>query len=349
MKFWNQLIIYCFLSIFLFTCQSKVPSPLFIDSNYHGSADPEIIWNEAEQQWYIYYTARRPALENTWLRTPIGVITSKDLINWSFKGYCKFDGEGGSKDEDETFWAPAIIAHQDKLHMFVTYKPDTTTTLGPWGGPGAIIHYEAPLTDPIDGWKKVGNMHSDSLITIDASVYQTGSEFHVWYKGKVKGNKKNELFHLTSKDLYNWESQGFSKSDVFNAQVTGSGFEEAPYIFQWQDQYWLITDPHKGLFVYQSTDGENWNFQGSILKEGGTRKFDSTMARHCSVAVIEDRAFIFYHVEPWRQYEADPKLGKKIPTYEQPLENRRCVLQMAELEWVDGKIVCDRNKSVFLK
>ena len=51
--------------------QNIVPSPLFIDPNYQGSCDPEIVWNENDQQWYIYYTARRPMLENTWLQTPI--------------------------------------------------------------------------------------------------------------------------------------------------------------------------------------------------------------------------------------------------------------------------------------
>lgn len=61
--------------------QNESPAPLFVDPNYQGSCDPEIVWNELEQQWYIYYTARRPMLENTWLQTPIGVAVSKDMIN----------------------------------------------------------------------------------------------------------------------------------------------------------------------------------------------------------------------------------------------------------------------------
>ena len=81
-----------------------VSAPLFIDPNYRGSCDPEIVWNEVEQLWYIYYTARRPMLKNTWLRTPIGVIASKDMVNWEFKGYCMFDGVGGEKDAPSTYW-----------------------------------------------------------------------------------------------------------------------------------------------------------------------------------------------------------------------------------------------------
>lgn len=323
------------------------PSPLFTDPNYHGSCDPEIIWNSYENQWYIYYTSRRPEQNNTWLKTPIGVIASEDLVHWNFKGYCTFDGIGGKKDADATFWAPAIIVHKNKLHMFVTYKPDTIPEKGAWGGPGKIVHYETDLEDPVNGWTKVSDMHNDSINTIDATVYKKNSLFHVWFKGKRKGAKKNELYHLTSHDLYEWKERGFTKSDVFNPDVTGSDFEEAPYIFNWKDRFWLITDPHQGLFVYSSEDGEDWDFQGTILKEGGIRKLDNNRARHCSVAIVNNRAFIIYHVEPWRQYDQE-RGSNRIPIYKQPLKNRRSVLQMAELKLVNGRLSCDRNATVDL-
>ncbi|WP_299556384.1 family 43 glycosylhydrolase [Seonamhaeicola sp.] len=329
--------------------ENAIPAPLFIDPNYHGSCDPEIVWNEHEELWYIYYTSRRSMLENTWLQTPIGVATSKDMINWEFKGYCKFNGAGGKKDATSTYWAPAIISAHDTLHMFVTWKPDTVPEKGAWGGQGWIIHYKTPLTNPINGWQKVGALHSDNLNTIDATVYKNNDGFHVWFKGKELSAKKNELYHLSTNDFTTWQKLGFSKSDVFNAEATGSNFEEAPYIFQWKNKYWLITDPHDGFFVYSSEDSENWKFQGTILKEGGTRNLDSSMARHCSVAVKDDRAFIFYHVEPWRRYDLEKaKGGTKQRIFEQPLENRKSVLQMAELEVVDGKLVCNRNETIIL-
>ncbi|MCG8582869.1 MAG: family 43 glycosylhydrolase [Bacteroidales bacterium] len=317
------------------------PAPLFIDPAYHGSCDPEIVKNESDGQYYIYYTSRRSTIQDNFVATPIGVISSPDLMNWSFKGYCKFDGVGGSKDANATFWAPAIISHQDTLHMFVTWKPDIDAVKNPWGGsPGRIVHYKAPESDPVNGWKKVEVMHDTTMNTIDAAVYQKDDLFHVWFKGKKKGQKKNELYHRVSKDMKHWEDRGFSKSDVFNQSVTGSGFEEAPYMFTWKGKDWLITDPHKGLFVYSSDDGEHWNFQGTILEQGGERKLDNTMARHCSVVVKNNRAFIFYHVEPWRDY-AGEKTG--MPIFKQPVKNRQSVLQMAELEVIDGKLVCKRD------
>ena len=332
------------------TIQQYVPAPIFVDPNYHGSCDPEIVWNEYDQLWYIYYTARRPMLENTWLQTPIGVAASKNLVNWEFKGYCKFDGVGGEKDANSTFWAPAIISVNDTLHMFVTWKPDTVPAKGAWGGQGWIVHYKTPLSNPVNGWQKAGVLHDDNLNTIDATVYKNGELYHVWFKGKELSATKNELYHLTTSNFKKWANDGFSKSDVFNAEVTGSDFEEAPYIFQWKGKFWLITDPHNGFFVYSSNDAENWKFQGTILKEGGTRYLDNSMARHCSVAVIDDRAFIVYHVEPWRRYDLEKKKGKdKIPIFKQSLKNRESVLQIAELKIKNGKISCNRNEPVEMR
>ena len=329
-----------FLTTLLASAQRNIPNPLYIDTNYHGSCDPEVVWNEAAQSWYIYYTSRRSTLQNNFLCTPIGVIKSKDLVNWEFEGYCKFDGKGGKKDLKETFWAPAIISHKDTLHMFVTWKPDTITTHGPWGGSGKIVHYKTPANDPVNGWIKVKDMHDATFSALDATAYLKDDIYHVWYKAKKIGERKNKLMHKTSENLVAWKDNGFSKSDVFNQQATGHSFEEAPYVFAWKGNYWLITDPHKGLIVYKSEDAINWEFQNVILEKGGTRKLDNSMARHASVAVIEDRAFIFYHVEPWRIYE------KEIPIYEQPLKNRQSVLQMAELEIQNGELVCNRDKII---
>lgn len=330
------------------TQSDTVPSPLFVDPHYRGSCDPEVVWNKFDQHWYIYYTARRPVVQNTWLRTPIGVIRSQDLAHWQFLGYCHFDGKGGNRDAEATFWAPAITVHKDSLHMFVTYKPDTLPIKGAWGGPGQIVHYQTALTDPVKGWERVGVIHDLSLNTIDATVFRIGEKYKVWFKGKKKGARKNELYQLETSDFQHWEAKGFTKSDVFNPAITGSGFEEAPYVFAWKDRYWLITDPHHGLFVYSGSNGNEWEFQGTILKEKGSRSLDGSRARHCSVAIKDDRAFIFYHVEPWRRYDLEERQEGRVPIFEQPLENRRSVLQMAEFKLEAGKITCDRNAVIKL-
>lgn len=316
--------------------QKQAPAPLFIDPNYHGSCDPEIIFNSADSYWYIYYTSRRSLIEQNFVATPIGVIRSKDFMKWEFVNYCSFDGVGGKKDMPSTFWAPAIIEKDGLLHMFVTWKPDTTMENGAWGGPAKIVHYQCDLANPVDGWKKVADMHGSELDALDATVFETNGVFHLWFKGKKTGENRNKLYHLTSPDLFIWSDGGTANGDVFKQEITKERFEEAPYVFYWKENYWLLTDTHQGMLVYKSKNGENWKYQNKIMKEGSSRNLDNNAARHCCVAVLGERAYIFYHVEPWRDYEG-------IRIFNQPIENRRAVLQMAELVMgEDGLISSER-------
>ncbi len=317
------------------------PAPLFVDPHYQGSCDPEIIWNQHEEEWWIFYTARRALHDETFVATPLGVAASKDLIQWEFKGYCSFDGIPGEKDNHETFWAPAICREGDTYHMFVTWKMDTDTTRGQWGGPGYVIQYSAPASDLLNGWKRVQKISKLEERALDATVWKDGETWKLWYKGRKDGGPKASLIAMQSEDLLNWKIDNSDTGEVFNETATGYGFEEAPFFFEWKGKKWLITDPHEGLIVYESDDARSWKMNNVILKEGGSREQDGSMARHCSVLVEEGRAFVFYHVEPWRDYGTPP--------YIQPRENRRAAIQIAELELADGKVVCDRDKDLILK
>jgi hypothetical protein len=148
----------------------SITKPLFADPNYNGSCDPEIIWNPAKQEWFIYYTARRATRATaTYVGTPLGVITSPDLVNWTFRDYCSFDGKKGEPDNDDTHWAPGIILAGDRLHMYATYKGSAKP---PWGGDGVIRHYVAPVDDPIDGWKLLEVPKFNQPDPIDVSFLQ---------------------------------------------------------------------------------------------------------------------------------------------------------------------------------
>lgn len=144
-----------------------VAKPFFADPYYNGSCDPEIVWNEVENQWFIYYTARRATRRAaTYVGTALGVISSPNLLHWTFRGYCSFDGKQGQPDNDDTHWAPGVIVHGDSLHMFATYKDNAEP---PWGGSGEIRHYVAPLSDPIHGWKLIGVPNFNQPDPIDVS------------------------------------------------------------------------------------------------------------------------------------------------------------------------------------
>ncbi|MEM7473527.1 MAG: sulfatase-like hydrolase/transferase [Planctomycetota bacterium] len=316
------------------TLLGDVTSPLFADPHYNGSCDPEVVWNENEKEWFVYYTARRATRKNaTYVGTPIGVISSPDLASWRFRGYCSFDGTKGKPDNANTHWAPGIIVRDGQLHMFATYKDSAEA---PWGGDGVIRHYVAPLDDPVDGWRLVGVPELNQPDPIDVSLIQVADEFRAYYRvGKGGG-----IQWATSTDLEHWENQGKCLGDV-NSDQRGFGYQEAPYVFQFQNKFWMLTDPHNGLAVFHSSDGVTWRRQRRILKEEGTGKADTTLARHPSVAIVGERAFIFYHTEPNRPYPSPPA-EQRTP------HQKISFLQMAELKIQDGQLTCDRDAQIDL-
>ena len=96
----------------------SVPAPIYMDNNYHGPADPEVVWNPVTKEYMIFYTGRRPFLDqSSYVGTPVGVAVSKDMIHWKHAGYCSFDGVGGEPDSEITYWAPGVIIEGDTAHM----------------------------------------------------------------------------------------------------------------------------------------------------------------------------------------------------------------------------------------
>ena len=312
----------------------RVPKPLFADPNYHGSCDPEVVWNAGAREWWVFYTARRATRESaSYVGTPIGVIASKDLRAWRFLGYAGFDGRRSQPDMPVTFWAPGIIRDGDRYHMFVTYKP---TAAPPWGGDGEIRHYVAPASDLLHGWKLAAPPDFPQSDPIDATLIKVGDTFRAYYRvGQGAGIQLS-----TSPDLAHRRHLGKLTGDV-NAPAAQRGFDyqEAPYVFRFAGAFWLLTDPHQGLAVYRSADGLDWKLQGRILEAPGTGAQDATPARHPSAAVIGGRAFLFYHTEPNRPYPTPPPEKRTVA-------QKISFLQLAELTVRDGWLVCDRDATV---
>ena len=318
------------------------PKPLFTDPTYNGSCDPEIVWNEHEQEWWMFYTGRRPAVQNgIYSGCALGVATSKDWINWDFKGYCKVDGIGGMADSPDTYWAPGIIKVDSIYHMFVTFKKGNP---GLWGGsPTILYHLTAPANDLLNGWKTQGGLNTfpDG---IDAGMFLKQDTFYMYHRDidhETKGSGRTTKY-MTSTNLKKWDYKGWAKGDINNKVVNGSHYHEAQYVFYWKNKYWLLTDPTgKNITVFESDDCINWTFNGHILDIPGEEETDAYHGRHPSVAVIDGRAFIFYHVEP---YTVSRKENKKKKIFK--AKDYYAYLQIAELELIDGKLVCDRNKAV---
>ena len=74
---WGWILVW--VSIFPLKAQEACPVPLYTDPVYKGAADPEVIWNEYEEEWWMFYTSRRAVCEGAPLPAlAIGVAVSKD-------------------------------------------------------------------------------------------------------------------------------------------------------------------------------------------------------------------------------------------------------------------------------
>lgn len=298
--------------------------PLFRDPIFDGAADPTVIWNDAEQKWFMFYTNRRANMKNAsgvaWVHgTKIGVAESSDNGNtWTYKGVCNIlYGE-----DDYSHWAPEVIAYEGVYHMYLTIVPGTFSD---WKHPRYIAHF---TSQNLMDWEFQSKLTLATDKCIDACVFRLpNGDWRMYYNNEKDGKS---MYYADSKDLYNWVDSG--------NKVVGDKGGEGPDVFEWQDSYWMIVDNWSGLGVYKSDDLVHWNRQEqNILKAPGTGEDDQVIGGHPGIVVNNDRAFIFYFTHPGRTPE-----NKGVDTY----GTRRSSIQVAELELVDGEITCNRNKPV---
>ncbi|HRG24509.1 MAG TPA: family 43 glycosylhydrolase [Chitinophagaceae bacterium] len=314
--------------------QKAAPKPLYDDPVYHGAADPVIVYNKSVKKWWMFYTNRRASITDStvaWVHgTRIGIAESKDGRVWKYVDTANINYR---PDPGYTHWAPDIIEENGSWHMYLTYVPGTFTD---WNHPRVIVHLHS--TDLIN-WSTPSTSSTSSapstlqLINqkvIDASVYKVNdSLYRLWYNNEKDGKS---IWYAESKDLYHWTDKGKA--------IAARG--EGPKVFYWQDQYFMIVDAWKGMEVYSSTDLLKWTKQKDrILEAPGKGKDDQAIGGHCEVIVNDGRAFVYYFTHPGRR--------KDKPAAKGSFDDKRSVIQVAELEYKDGQIVCDRDKPLRLK
>ncbi|MEI7910327.1 MAG: hypothetical protein WCK77_11875 [Verrucomicrobiota bacterium] len=303
---------------------ANVPAPLFRDPVFDGAADPSVLWNGTEQAWYIFYTQRR-ANQNlpgvSWYYgTKIGIAKSTDAgRTWNYIG----TAEGLSRGlAAESFWAPHVFEDNGTFHLFVAFVPKIASD--GFSGKGQILHYTG--RDPVH-WKFSDTVDVGWDDVIDPCLVKLRDGR--WLMAFREDRPQARTAMVTSLDLQHWTRL---------EDVTGDRPHEAPVVLYWKDKFWLFIDEWRGIGVYQSDDGIRYTRNGLILDQPGKREDDHYLGSHPGVALVGDRALIFYHCHTGRT------IGDASGQSVESLEYKRSSLQVAELELRDGIIVCDRDK-----
>ena len=312
-------------------CHSKqkkqADKPLFRDPVYDGATDPTVIYNKAEKKWFMFYTSRRANANilggTEWVHgTRIGIAESNDGgASWSYRDTCNIQYH---MDKYYTYWAPEVIEYEDIYHMYLTYVPGIFSD---WDHERYIVHLTSKnLLD----WKFESKLDLSSDRCIDACVFRLpDGNWRLFYNNE---KDKKSIYYADSPDLYRWTDSG--------KKVIGDEKGEGPKVFYWKDKYWMVVDNWHGLGVYSSDDMEYWIRQSeNILEVPGKGKDDQDMGRHCDVVVSNGRAFIFYFTHPGM---AQSNLTKSL------YEKRRSSIQVAELEYLNGEIIGNRDKPVYI-
>lgn len=323
--------------IFIFACplltnaqNSKsykiAAKPLFRDPVYDGAADPTIIWNNNEKKWFMFYTNRRANAKGlngvTWVHgTRIGIAESSDGgATWKYRDTCDIQ----YRLTDYTHWAPEVVENKGLYHMYLSYVPGVFTD---WNHPRWIIHL---TSKNLIKWKFESKLKLSSDRCIDACVFRLPDNTWRMYYNNEKDGKS--IYYADSPDLYKWTDSG--------KKVVGDRAGEGPNVFRWKGKNWMAVDNWNGIGIYSSDDFIKWTRQDkNILQIPGTGKDDQVMGGHPDIVVNGERAYIFYFTHPGR---SDNNKGKD------EYEKRRSSIQVAELEYVDGQIICNRDKPVMI-
>lgn len=308
------------------SANTPAPKPVYADPIYDGAADPVVIWNKQKKRWYMLYTNRRATFSDTsgvrWVHgTRIGIAESKDGVQWKYVDTANINYR---PVKDYTHWAPDVIEHEGTYHMYLTYVPGI---FNDWNHPRNIIHL---TSNDLLNWQYQSTLKLANDKVIDAGVVKlpTGG-WRLWYNNERDGKS---IWYADSKDLYNWEDKGKA--------IAARG--EGAKVFYWKNTHWMIIDAWKGLEIYKSDDLMKWKKQPTrILEEPGTGVDDGAIGGHPDVVISGDKAYIYYFTHPGRT--------KINPAPNNSVAAKRSVIHVAELEYINGEIRCDRNKPVYVQ
>lgn len=303
----------------------QTPAPLFRDPITDGAADPVIIYNQKEKSWWMLYTQRRANVESPDVAycygNSIGIASTSDHgKTWVYRGTLKLEIENGLN----TFWAPDVIYHNGKYHLYVTYIRGVRNH---WGGESQLAYY---TSSDMWNWKFQQFIDVGMKDVIDGCIIEKpGGGWRMFYRGDNGWTTASD-----SKNLKNWT--------LIKEPVIKGDRHEGPNVFKFKGYYWMLTDEWSGMRVYRSADLDNWTKQGKILNETDGKRFDDhPSGAHGDAVVAGDKAYVFYFTHPGRKTHFEAKMNAS-GIY--PFEERRSSIQVAALEFKDGTLVAKRDE-----
>jgi predicted GH43/DUF377 family glycosyl hydrolase len=308
------------------TGQQTASKPLYRDPVYDGAADPVIVYNKHVKKWWMFYTNRRANVTDStgveWVHgTRIGIAESSDGATWKYKDTANINYR---PDSGYTFWAPEITEYKGTYHMYLTYVQGIFSN---WNHPRNIVHLTSM---DLLNWKYESTLELANHKVIDACIFHLpDGSWRLWYNNEADGKS---IYYANSKDLYSWTDKGKA--------IAAHG--EGPKVFRFQKKYWMLVDVWKGMELYYSDDLLSWTKQASrILEQPGKGPDDQAIGGHADVVVNDNRVFVFYFTHPGRR--------KDKPAQHGSTEDKRSLIQLAELFYENGELVCDRDKPVVPK
>lgn len=199
-------------------------SPLYRDPLFDGAHDPEMVWNYAEQCYWLLYLQNRynipltdPAPLGRTSLTDIGLASTPDGgRSWIYRGVAEGLDVPASARADElppsgtqqyggaTWWRPAVTFADDIYHAFWVMWESSRGMKGP-DGPGAyanwnLVHY---TSNNLKSWQYNQTVRTNSF-AYDSDVFRLADGRYILFSTgqtrPVRGNPKV----LQSRDLYRW-------------------------------------------------------------------------------------------------------------------------------------------------
>ena len=302
--------------------------PFVYDPVVQDLGDPTILFNHDTGRAWIFYTQRPHwKIEGPgWYHGgPVGMLSSEyNGFSWLYRGTAE-GLDGAFEPGRNGFWAPEVIYHGGKYHMYVTFQRGVPLYTGRDAGKylkdagdlaaDGVLYY---TSKDMMRWTFVARLplEPDNGCVIDPVVHPLrDGTWRMWYRAFRQlpgGGRKAVTSFSDSKDLRHWKHKGYAP----DYDCYGEGL----YVFHWKGWFWLLIDGMdakrygEGLAVFRSKDATTWKHQPERLVNGDK-------AGHGSVVLQGDRGFLLYQV----------------------FEGGMCVGKLAELFQNDGVLTASRD------